>query len=82
MIPCAFVHSLPNPPRPDRPADLSITGLADSDLSPYTRNHPPTRFVTALRNYLRDEDSQDILLEVAILLTDDRPQVPYTFVYA
>ena len=31
--------------------------------------------MTALRNYARDEDSQDILLEVAILLTDDRPQV-------
>lgn len=46
----------------------------------YTPQHIHTplssnRFVTALRNYARDEDAQDILLEVAILLTDDRPQV-------
>lgn len=30
------------------------------------------RFVRAMQNYMQDEDSQDIYLEVAILVTDER----------
>lgn len=30
------------------------------------------RFLRAMRNYLHDEDSQDIYLEVAILVTDEK----------
>jgi hypothetical protein len=31
-------------------------------------------FVAAMRNYLHDEDSQDIYLEAAILVTDERQE--------
>ena len=79
------------PSRPDKHTNklcVSASDCVNVRLSPpfptntHTYKTNQHRLVNAMRNYARDVDSQDIYLEVAILLTDDRPQAREALIQA